>query len=136
VARGWRERSCPTCKAWPGEPCRTPSGRAASQVHTARLRPGRAECTDLQGLRELTVNAIEAIAALGPGAGGRVVCDLDWELFESSGGRIRKLSAIDTRTGMTAAQRRHYSNQLAASGRERSLTGNFGVGAKVAAGSR
>lgn len=44
-----------------------------------------AECTDLQGLRELTVNAIEAIAARGPGAGGRVVCDLDWERFESSG---------------------------------------------------
>lgn len=43
VARGWRERICPTCKAWPGEPCRTPSGREASQVHTARLRPGRAE---------------------------------------------------------------------------------------------
>ena len=43
VARGWRERSCPTCNAWPAEPCRTPSGREASQVHTARLRPGRAE---------------------------------------------------------------------------------------------
>lgn len=36
-------RSCPTCKAWPGEPCRTPRGRGASRVHTARLRPGRAE---------------------------------------------------------------------------------------------
>jgi hypothetical protein len=43
VARGWRARSCPTCKAWPGDPCRTPSGREASRVHTARLRPGRAE---------------------------------------------------------------------------------------------
>ncbi len=43
MARGWRERICPTCKAWPGEPCRTPSGREASQVHTARLRPGRVE---------------------------------------------------------------------------------------------
>ena len=43
MARGWRERICPTCKAWPGEPCRTPSGREASQVHAARLRPGRVE---------------------------------------------------------------------------------------------
>ena len=37
---------------------------------------------------------------------------------------------------MTAEQLRHYINQLAASGREQSQTGNFGVGAKVAAGSR
>ena len=43
VARGWRERSCPTCKASAGDPCRTPSGREASQVHSARLRPGRAD---------------------------------------------------------------------------------------------
>ncbi|HEY2652435.1 MAG TPA: hypothetical protein VGI50_10965 [Solirubrobacteraceae bacterium] len=28
---------------------------------------------DLQGLRELTVNNLEAIAALGPGAQGRIV---------------------------------------------------------------
>jgi hypothetical protein len=43
VARGWRQRSCPTCKACSGESCRTPSGREASRVHAARLRPGRAE---------------------------------------------------------------------------------------------
>ena len=43
VARGWRERRCPTCKAQAGERCRTPSGREASQVHAARLRPGRDE---------------------------------------------------------------------------------------------
>ena len=43
MARGWRERRCLTCKAWPGEPCRTPGGREATQVHTARLRPLRAE---------------------------------------------------------------------------------------------
>ena len=92
------------------------------------------ECTDLQGLRELTVNGLDAIAALGADAGGRVVWDLDWERFDASDGRVRKLSVIDTGTGMTAGQLRHYINQLAASGREQSLTGNFGVGAKVAAG--
>jgi hypothetical protein len=49
---------------------------------------------------------------------------------------VRKLSVIDTGTGMTAGQLRYYINQLAASGREQSLTATFGVGAKVAAGSR
>ncbi len=43
VTRGWRARRCPTCKALPGDPCPTPSGREASRVHEARLRPGRAE---------------------------------------------------------------------------------------------
>ncbi|MHB1834568.1 MAG: ATP-binding protein [Solirubrobacteraceae bacterium] len=94
------------------------------------------ECTDLQGLRELTVNGLDAIAALGADRPGRVVWDLDWKRFEESGGGARKLSVIDTGTGMTAEQLRHYINQLAASGREQSSRGNFGVGAKVAAGSR
>lgn len=43
VARGWRARRCPKCKAAAGEPCHTPSGREASQIHQARLRPGRRE---------------------------------------------------------------------------------------------
>ena len=94
------------------------------------------ECTDLQGLRELTVDGLDAIAALGADRRGRVVWDLDWKRFEESGGGVRKLSVIDTGTGMTAELLRHYINQLAASGREQSPTGNFGVGAKVAAGSR
>jgi hypothetical protein len=42
-ARGWRNRSCPTCKAQPGELCRTPTGRQAGQPHTARLNYGRRE---------------------------------------------------------------------------------------------
>jgi hypothetical protein len=54
------------------------------------------ECTDLQGLRELTVNGLDAIAALGADTGGRVVWDLDWERFDASAGRVRKLSVIDT----------------------------------------
>ena len=94
------------------------------------------ECTDLQGLRELTVNGLDAIAALGADRLGRVVWDLDWERFDGSGGRVRKLSVIDTGSGMTAGQLRCYINQLAASSREQSPTGNFGGGAKVAAGSR
>jgi hypothetical protein len=94
------------------------------------------ECTDLQGLRELTVNGLDAITAQGEASRGRVVWDMDWMRFDSSGGRLRKLSVIDTGTGMTPEQLRYYINQLAASGREQSSTGNFGVGAKVAAGSR
>jgi hypothetical protein len=95
-----------------------------------------AECSDLQGLRELTVNSLEAISALGLGNQGRVVWDLDWERFDASGGHVRKLSVIDTGTGMTADEMRAYINQLASSGREQSRTANFGVGAKIAAGSR
>jgi hypothetical protein len=43
------------------------------------------ECTDLQGLRELTVNGLDAIAALGDRAVGRVVWDLDWQRFDRLG---------------------------------------------------
>src|SRR5438128_12519235 len=70
------------------------------------------ECTDLQGLRELTVNGLDAIAALGADRPGRVVWDLDWERLNGSGGRVRKLSVIDTGTGMTAGQLRCFINQL------------------------
>jgi len=94
------------------------------------------ECTDLQALRELTVNGLDAIAALGDRAGGRVVWDVDWLRFDASGGRVRKMSVTDTGTGMTPEQLGQYINQLASSGREQSAARNFGVGAKVAAGSR
>jgi Phage integrase family len=93
------------------------------------------ECTDLQGLRELTVNGLDAINAQDPVAGGRVVWDMDWLRFEASAGRVRKLSVTDTGTGMTPEQLRQYINQLASSGRKQSAA-NFGVGAKIAAGSR
>ncbi len=33
VARGWRARTCPTCKTAADEPRRTPSGREASRTH-------------------------------------------------------------------------------------------------------
>jgi len=94
------------------------------------------ECTDLQGLRELTVNGLDAISAQDPVAGGRVVWDLDWLRFDASGGRVRELSVTDTGTGMTPEQLRQYINQLASSAREQSAGANFVVGAKIAAGSR
>jgi hypothetical protein len=52
VARGWRERPCPTCKAPSGDPCHTPSGREASRPHTARLRPGRRELAGREAVWE------------------------------------------------------------------------------------
>ncbi|MGA2014726.1 MAG: hypothetical protein ABSH51_29950 [Solirubrobacteraceae bacterium] len=94
------------------------------------------ECGDLQFLRELTVNGLDAIAAHPHPAGGRVVWDLDWQRAEASGGRVRKLTVTDTGTGMRPNQLGRYINQLAASSREQSHTANFGVGAKIAAGSR
>ncbi len=95
-----------------------------------------AECSDTQGLRELTVNAMEAIAALGPGRSGSVVWDLDWERADASRGRIRKLSITDTGIGMSPDAMRYYINHLAATSHEQGRTKNYGVGAKVAAGSR
>lgn len=50
VARGWRERVCPTCRAWEGEDCQTPPGRPASHIHAARLRPGRRELVSRDGV--------------------------------------------------------------------------------------
>jgi hypothetical protein len=52
VARGWRERPCVTCRALSGDPCRTPSGRDASEPHAARLRPGRGELAGREAVWE------------------------------------------------------------------------------------
>ncbi len=43
IARGWRGRGCPTCKAPPGVGCTSPSGRTASRIHAARLGRARHE---------------------------------------------------------------------------------------------
>ncbi len=65
-----------------------------------------------------------------------MVWDLDWQRLEASAGKVRKLTVTDTGTGMRPDQLGRYINQLASSSREQSHTANFGVGAKVAAGSR
>jgi DNA invertase Pin-like site-specific DNA recombinase len=41
IARGWLDRRCPTCDAWPDEPCLTPSGRRSAKPHTARWQQRR-----------------------------------------------------------------------------------------------
>ena len=54
-----------------------------------------ADCGELQYLRELTKNALEADATL-------IVWDVDWLLYEASG--VFKLCCIDNGRGMTRAR--------------------------------
>ena len=75
-ARGSRARPCPTCKAQPGEPCSTPSGREASNSHSVRLRVGRHELVlrdDAWVELEWSCATLAAVPFSGrAGAGGRV----------------------------------------------------------------
>lgn len=75
VAPGWRVCRCPTCKEYPGEPCRTASGRGASRPHAARFRPRiaelpsrRAVCHELER-RGATVAVVLFSGRAGQGGG-------------------------------------------------------------------
>lgn len=75
VARGWLERPCPTCGATTGDRCLTPTGRPASRIHTARLRPARHEIVGRPAVWE-ELERREATVAIVPfwgraGRGGR-----------------------------------------------------------------
>lgn len=87
-----------------------------------------ADCHPLQFLRELTQNAIEAIARTGKA--GDVVWDRD-EVHDLEGGS--KLCIIDTGDGMAGEDLIRYINALSSSGSAQSVAGNYGVGAKIAA---
>jgi len=87
------------------------------------------DCDDMQFMRELTENAIEAGAT-------EVVWDVDWQLWEFSGEQLYKLCVIDNGCGMTGEEMRLYINNLSASIHEQAMDKNFGVGAKVAAATR
>lgn len=89
-------------------------------------RLGR-DCDDLQFLRELTQNSLEAGAT-------RIQWDFDPHIFAATG--VQKLSCIDDGCGMTPDEMRHYINRLSASGQRQALDANYGVGAKVAAATR
>jgi hypothetical protein len=93
------------------------------------------DCHPLQFLRELTQNGIEAILRTSQ-RGGEIVWDVDWNSFELDESGVYKLSVIDTGEGMTGDEMVKYVNQLSSSVAEQSLTGNFGVGAKIAAATR
>ncbi len=92
------------------------------------------DCHPLQFLRELTQNAIEAIKRTGEP--GRVIWDVDWNTYELADTRVLKLSVIDTGDGMTGDELEKYINRLSSSVAKQSLTGNYGVGAKIAAATK
>lgn len=85
------------------------------------------ECTQLQWLRELVVNSIEAIAATGEG-GNILVHSIEQDMGEGIG-NVRKLAVTDTGEGI--AENELYSSfQVAMTSRGK---GNYGIGAKIAA---
>jgi histidine kinase/DNA gyrase B/HSP90-like ATPase len=89
-------------------------------------RMGR-DCDDLQFLRELTQNALEAGAS-------RIHWDFDPHIFDATG--VQKLCCIDNGCGMSPEEMRSYINRLSASGQRQALDANYGVGAKVATATR
>jgi hypothetical protein len=91
------------------------------------------DCSPLQYLRELTQNAIEAICRTS--AKGQIIWDVDWTSYDLSSGPM-KLSITDTGDGMTGEEMIRFINQLSCSGAEQSITGNYGVGAKIAAATK
>src|SRR6267142_2620186 len=92
-----------------------------------------ADCAPLQFIRELTVNAIEAIGRLSTPA-GEIVWDFDKTTFELEG--VYKLCVMDNGIGMSGPEMLQYINRLSSSGQTQSVTGNYGVGAKIAAATR
>ena len=115
----------------------TPALGATTPMGTANMsflldRLGQ-DCAPLQYLRELTQNAIQAIERV-PGGKGEIVWDVDWNIHALTG--RYKLSIVDTGEGMTGDEMVKYINQLSSSIHVQSASGNFGVGAKVAAAPR
>lgn len=90
------------------------------------------DCHPLQYLRELTQNSIEAI--IRSGVPGEIVWDVDWTAFDLDD--VHKLCVTDTGDGMTGEEMVRFINQLSSSVSAQSLSGNYGVGAKIAAATR
>ncbi|MFZ1007624.1 MAG: hypothetical protein WAN65_12355, partial [Candidatus Sulfotelmatobacter sp.] len=92
------------------------------------------DCHPLQFLRELTQNGIEAVGRTG--APGKIIWDVDWNTYDLSNPPIFKLCVIDTGDGMTGDNLEKYINRLSSSLSKQSLTGNYGVGAKITAATK
>jgi hypothetical protein len=88
------------------------------------------DCAPLQFLRELTQNAIEGLQRL-PEESGEVVWDVEWSKQTLT--EVYKLCVIDNGVGMTGEEMMQYINALSSSVNVLSSTGNYGVGAKIAA---
>lgn len=82
-------------------------------------------CPKTMMIRELIMNALEA-ASLAP-LGRRLV-----EISALEIGCVKKLAIWNTGPGMNGGELRSICNIAASLGKEKSLTGNFGMGAKVA----
>jgi hypothetical protein len=82
-------------------------------------------CPKTMMIRELMMNAIEA-ARLAPE--GKRQIEISADLVDGT----TKLAIWNTGPGMDAAELLHISNIASSIGKEKSLTGNFGMGAKVA----
>jgi len=91
------------------------------------------ECGDVQFLRELTQNAIEAIQRTGRND-GEIRWDYDECVYRENG--TLKLCITDNGDGMTGSQMDRYLNNLSSSGSRQGFDANFGMGAKVAAATR
>ena len=91
------------------------------------------DCDNLQFLRELTQNAIEAILRTAKQT-GEIVWDVDWLTLDLEG--FYKLSVTDNGDGMTGENMVDYINQLSSSSGIQSHVANYGVGAKIAAATR
>jgi hypothetical protein len=91
------------------------------------------DCSPLQYLRELTQNAIEAV--LRTGEPGQINWDVDWISYDLGDGPM-KVCIVDTGDGMTGNEMIKFINQLSSSGSQQSFTGNYGVGAKIAAATK
>ncbi len=86
------------------------------------------QCSPLQYVRELTQNSIEAI--LGDSGEGDIFWTYDRDELEETG--IHKLACIDSGPGMDGEELRNLMNRMYSSGKDQSVQGNFGIGAKVA----
>ena len=91
------------------------------------------DCSPLQYLRELTQNSIEAV--LRARKAGQVIWDVDWTSYDLGDGPM-KVCIVDTGDGMTGDDMIRFINQLSSSGAKQSFTGNYGVGAKIAAATK
>src|SRR5262245_25311569 len=94
------------------------------------------DCSPLQYLRELTENALQAV--LRTGKPGQVIWDVDWTSYDLAdlADRQMKVCIVDTGDGMTSDDMIKFINQLSSSGTKQSFTGNYGVGAKIAAATK
>lgn len=92
-----------------------------------------------QQLRELNQNSIEAILRrqrAGDTSPGKIIWDVDWSFYKNN--NSYKLSVTDNGDGMSADDMVRYLNNLSVQGASgtQGLTANFGVGAKITAGSQ